>query len=259
MAQKWYQKATVQVAIVNAIPTLSAAIIGTIGLLLTYFFSKEQIKLFETEIQQSSFIYDQQKKKDSIQNADHLNLAILQLRLNKKEIELVEKQSKHDSIALSILEYQNSILVKERKFEAFKNAARLVEIREKFQESFFSIYEIVNKDSSICKTVLLKDTISNVILDQVICDYNKIPNATLNTWARKVLNAVEEGLANPTMYENKRLRERWELVRNDMKFICMQTEAGFRMDFGIYNWKIYFPHFMQAQSELILYLKKFRL
>ena len=86
MAQKWYQKATVQSSIVNAIPNLITATIAIVSIWISTKYSSQQIQQaqdhFKTQITRDSVLNIEEQKTTESQ----IHLSELQLRLAREKL-----------------------------------------------------------------------------------------------------------------------------------------------------------------------------
>lgn len=86
MAQKWYQKATVQSSIVNAIPNLITATIAIVSIWISTKYSSQQIRQaqdhFKTQITRDSVLNIEEQKTTESQ----IHLSELQLRLAREKL-----------------------------------------------------------------------------------------------------------------------------------------------------------------------------
>ncbi len=91
MAQKWYEKATVQSAIVNAIPNIAIATIAILSIVVTCNYSKKQISQNQTQ-------FNSQMIRDSLQSIQEDSVTKKQMALTKLQLEVINKQYYNDSI-----------------------------------------------------------------------------------------------------------------------------------------------------------------
>src|SRR5690606_2153736 len=119
MAQKWYQKATVQSSIVNAIPNLITATIAIVSIYISTKYSSQQIQQaqdhFKTQITRDSILNIEEQKTTESQ----IHLSMLQLRLAREKLSsdstYFSKQTESYRQQLNLLEQQRkekNILIK---------------------------------------------------------------------------------------------------------------------------------------------------
>jgi DNA-dependent RNA polymerase auxiliary subunit epsilon len=143
MSQKWHQKASVQAAIVNAIPNLIIATITVVSLLLSAHY-------LNTQISQTQSNFDKQILRDSILNVSQDSVARKQLGLTNLQFQVLKKQFINDSITKE-KELQNSgkeleILKRQNAEDDISNISSLF-ISEVKMQTYETSYSGENIDS----------------------------------------------------------------------------------------------------------------
>jgi len=110
MANKWYEKATVQSALVNAIPNILIAFIAIISIIVTFYNYKHE----SSQIQVN---FEKQITRDSVVNVQQDSVTKQNLKLAELQLELTKKQYTNDSMInkseLLIADKQYRLLEKE--------------------------------------------------------------------------------------------------------------------------------------------------
>lgn len=140
MNQIWYKKATVQSAIVNAIPNLVIAGIAVTSLIITYQIYKHQ----EAQTQRNFAI---QIKRDSLQTIRQDSVTKQNLRLAELQLKIINKQFTNDSLnkaselkisknELAIIEKQNDEADMQTKENLYINKISFLTYETKYQRGF---------------------------------------------------------------------------------------------------------------------------
>ena len=191
MAQKWYNKASVQSSIVNAlIGVIPATIVGVATIVVQINLANKQINL---SIQASK---DQERKDDiaAVRAAKRYSsdslLATKGLELNKFQFEL-ERDKRKDDIALN------------------ERLERINNTQLKISENQYSIQKKRAESQAVndlLKFGLAVNKLGDLLPDKelTIEDFKGS-----NSWAKKVTNLLESQLENPTLQEDRDLFDKW--------------------------------------------------
>ncbi|MBS1599519.1 MAG: hypothetical protein JST75_14935 [Bacteroidetes bacterium] len=157
--QKWHEKATVQAALVNAIPAFFVALISIIALVSTCNYSNKQISQaqnnFNKQMDRDSVLASQQDsvtKKQLELNMQQDSLAARQVELAKFQFELSNKQHVWDSISkkqeLEILKKQYQLAQRQaNELDTFNNSSVYIQ-KIKFI-TYSTPYTYQNVDSAL--------------------------------------------------------------------------------------------------------------
>jgi hypothetical protein len=105
LSQKWYQKASVQSALINSIPNLGILAISIITIVIT-------LSISRNERSQSQANFDLQMLKDSLLNAQQDSITKQQVLLANLQLEIANRQFKNDSI-----DNLKQLLISKREFD----------------------------------------------------------------------------------------------------------------------------------------------
>jgi hypothetical protein len=219
--QKWYNKATVQSALVNSIPALLTAIVGIAGLLLTWNLSNKQLN-------QAFSLYEKQMHRDSLLNQKQNELTIRQLELNKKEVILVEKQTKQDSINLSYSKNQNDILNKRINYAYQQEWYDFKDICLNLYETFNSLSKLTKNDTSIWKIKNMLNTKGEFAGQYWQVDFSKCTSEMQHQWSKEVLNVLKIGLKNEYLNNNIDILDKWKICINDMNTVFQWSSEDYK-------------------------------
>lgn len=212
MAQKWYEKASVQSSIANAlIGVIPATIVGIVTIYV-------QINLANKQVELSSQASKEQEKKDSIAairaskrySSDSL-LATKDLELNKFQFELAQIKRKDDIALNARLEKINSTQLK-------------------ISESQYSIQKKKTEAQAVNDLMrfgLAINKLGDLLPDKelTIEDFKGS-----DSWVKRVINVLESQLENPILQEDRDLFDEWvtEIGGLNSTFWVYNTNPNFK-------------------------------
>ena len=198
--QPWFDKATVQAALVSTIPAFLVAIVG---IYFTWNNSHNQILQNET-------FFKKQMERDSILNLKQTQLNIRQLELNKQELSLVKKQTSLDSINLSFSKNQNDFLNSQIISTNSNNWFDFVQLVSMIGEHLDAYY----------KTDSIEITSTNLNTnDSYLKKMNRSRDCSVT-----LIKIMQSGLRNPLIVNDKKIWELWKSILNSSKGVVSMID-----------------------------------
>ncbi|GAB3803107.1 hypothetical protein GCM10028819_32480 [Spirosoma humi] len=194
MAQKWYEKASVQATIPASVIAIGAIVV--------------QIWLAKWQINLSIETAKKQAEKDSVNSVESSikyhndsSLAANQLALNKLQLKIAS-QKRTDDIELNSRQERisrNELIISERQFSIQKRQITL----KKYND-------LIELGKSINRLIILG-------YSNHFADHRKNFDGT-NTWVQDVINVMEKELTNPVLIENKEAYSKWSDALSKLKY-----------------------------------------
>ena len=193
--QPWFNKATVQAALVNTIP---AFLVAVVGIYFTWNNSHNQIV-------QNELFFKKQMQRDSILNIKQTQLNLNQLELNKQELALVKKQTFLDSINLSFSKNQNDFLNNQIVSTNSNNWFDFVHLVSMIGEHLDNYYKTDSMD------FISTNFNTN---DFYLKKMNKTRDCSVT-----LIKIMQSGLRNPQIINDKKIWDLWKSILNSSKSI----------------------------------------
>ena len=209
MSQKWYNKATVQSAIVNGAPVLLTAIVGILGIYLTYRFNKNQLD-------QNYDLFRKQFQRDSISSNTQYALTNEQLFLFREELKLFKKQTSIDSINLDYSTAQNKSMEYQGKMQNITDWIKLKGI-------YFKVIDQMQIYYQANDTIPLYERVSKNGAYRVFAPYLN-SYEIIYKWATDLKNILDS--ASTTYYLNSHLDlyNKWDEMKKDALGVQIVTK-----------------------------------
>ena len=232
MSQKWYKKASVQSALINAIPNLVIAGIAIASLIITFFIYKKQAS-------QNQGNFEIQMERDSLLNDRQDSVTKQNLKLAKLQLEVINKQFINDSLnkIRELIIAQNEYgLVKKQNHESdivtkqnlFIDNISFLSYETKYQEGFLD--SIFGYNPDILYNNISNITSSKFLLLQLLTLYDVKSDSELNNLPiLQTLNEAEVYIRQKKINSKFQIFKKYTLlvsIINNTKFPIKLLNTG---------------------------------
>lgn len=246
---KWYQKATIQAAIVNAIPNIIVAFVAILAMVSMYNISNRQIE-------QNEKLARERYKKDSLLVELQLRLAEKELELNKEQFFYNREKSKLDSIhadkSLTISNKQLKIAEINEKLDELTEKSNLQKLNAKILDKLLEFFK--EKNPKPQEPIKLGEKRERKYVSELMLNYN-----LQNKWAQELKELLYLGLSNRYLLSKEKAFNLWKKCLGTTDWIIGRTNNFLKEDFTFkdsYDFKKLFNIIWESRIEAYIILFK---